>query len=201
MERPNNYAKHHHQTRRPTRTALGAPGSNVPPRLPPSPLLLLNSKPCTKTFRTSASCTGKRRKCLKSCNAPKERRPGLRRLLFHAQTLSNLRAISENPSVQHNAGRAVNAKFLAAEGIFQELEIAAEKSFDAQIAELGTAEREFFAGFGLPHETTAVTRIATEEKAKIRAPHYRKTKEMLLNSPGGGVLAMLNVSGLSELFQ
>ena len=130
-----------------------------------------------------------------------EENPTPERLLFHAQTLANLQAIEQNPSVQHNAGRAVNSKFLAAEGIFQELEIAAEKSFDAQIAELVTAERAFFAGFGLPHESTAISRIAAEERAKIRAPHYRRTKEMLLNSPGGGVLAMLDISGLSELFQ
>src|ERR1035437_9784124 len=89
------------------------------------------------------------------------------RLEAHALILSKLRSIADSPSVQFNARRVLNAKFLAAGPAILAMENAVAMSLDRQTAELVEAERTWFAQYGLPQEPTAVSRLAAALKNGI----------------------------------
>jgi hypothetical protein len=94
------------------------------------------------------------------------------RLLSHANIMANLKAIVSNPSVSDEARRQANAKFMEIEPFIAAMEKAVESSLDRQISELQAAESEFLSRYGLPHEETAVSRIAVALKGQVSNHGY-----------------------------
>jgi hypothetical protein len=74
-----------------------------------------------------------------------------------AEGIARVQAIADSPTIQFNAKRCVDAAFTKLEAPLLELEAAAAKSLEKQLAELVEAERTFAAGYGLPHFNTPIT--------------------------------------------
>jgi hypothetical protein len=128
--------------------------------------------------------------------------PTAERLEAHALILSKLRAIAENLTVQGNARRAVNAKFMEAEPAILAMEKAVAASLDRQTAELVEAERAFFAGYGLPQEQTAVSRLAVSLKESIHNHSFTNGKSQIMGMGGGASdwVPRFDISSLRMLF-
>jgi hypothetical protein len=128
--------------------------------------------------------------------------PTAERLEAHALILSKLRAVKENTTVQLNAKRAANIKFMEAEPAMVALEAAATASLDRQTAELVEAERVFFAGYGLPPEPTAVSRLAASLKEAIHNHSFTNGKAQVTGMGGGAgnYVPRLDISSLRMLF-
>ena len=130
------------------------------------------------------------------------RDPSADRLVAHARILADLKAIAGSATVQHNARRAVNGKFLEAEPAMVALEKAVAESLDRQTAELVEAERVFFAGYGLPQEPTGVSRLAASLKEGIHNHSFTNGKAQVTGMGGGAgnYVPRLDISSLRMLF-
>jgi len=119
----------------------------------------------------------------------------------HALILSKLRAIKENVTVQTNAQRAVNVKFMEAEPAILAMEKAVAQSLDRQTAELVEAERAFFAGYGLTHEQTAVSRLAESLKEIAHVSSFAHGKSQITGLGGalGAYIPRLTLGTLEIL--
>ena len=124
------------------------------------------------------------------------------RLEAHALILSKLRAIAENLTVQGNARRAVNAKFMEAEPAILAMEKAVATSLDRQTAELVEAERAWFEQWGLPYEPTAVSRLAASLKDGIHNHSFTNGKSQIMGMGGGASdwVPRFDISTLRMLF-
>jgi hypothetical protein len=82
------------------------------------------------------------------------------------------------------------------------LEDAAAASLDRQITELVAAERAFFAGYGLPPEPTAVSRLAASLKEGIHNYSFANGKAQVTGMGGGAgnYVPRLDISSLRMLF-
>ena len=128
--------------------------------------------------------------------------PTAERLLAHARILADLRSISANPSVQFNARRAANLKFMVAEPAVLALEKAVADSLDRQIAELVKVEQSWFAQYGLPYEPTAVSRLAASLKEVIHVSSFARGRSQIMGLDGasGEYMPMLDIYGMQMLF-
>jgi hypothetical protein len=122
-------------------------------------------------------------------------------LQAHANVLAGLQAISQNPSVQFEACRAVNRLYLAAEGPVLALVEAATAALGVKVAELAEVERNFLAGYGFPYEATAISRLAISLKASINSDAFNRGKEAILNHPRAEVAPQINLANLQVLFE
>jgi hypothetical protein len=122
-------------------------------------------------------------------------------LQAHATVLAGLQAIANNPSVQFEACRAVNKLYLAAEGPVLALVEAATAMLEKQVAALVDAERTFLAGYGFPHEATAISRLAISLKADISAESFNHGKQAILNHPRSDCAPQLTLPSLQALLQ
>ena len=122
--------------------------------------------------------------------------PNPEMLQAHANILAGLQAIAQNPSVQFEACRAVNKLYIAVEGPVLALVQAATDSLDKQIAELVEIERVFLAGYGFPHEASAISRLAVSLKASINSASFNHGMETILGHPTSDCAPQLNLGGL-----
>lgn len=122
------------------------------------------------------------------------------RLEAHAEILGKLKAIASNQSVQFEAKRQANTKFLEVEPFIEAMERAVEASLDLQITELETAETEFFSRYGLPHDETAVSRLAKGLKGQIADHAYKAGKVQALKGAMDYV-PRISADSFRELFR
>lgn len=122
------------------------------------------------------------------------------RLEAHALILSKLKGIAQSPAVQFEAKRQANMKFLEVEPFIVAMESAVEASLDKQIAELVDAERAWFNNYGLPHEETAVSRMATTLKGMAGQHAYSAGKTQVEHAAMDYV-PRINVASFGELFR
>ncbi len=122
------------------------------------------------------------------------------RIEAHAEILAKLKAVASNPSVQFEARRQANSKFLEVEPFLAAMETAAESSIDRQISELVKIETEFFSGYGFPWEETAISRLANSLKGQVRDHAYANGK-IQVDRPGGDYVPRIPVASFSELFR
>jgi hypothetical protein len=127
--------------------------------------------------------------------------PSPEKLISHAEIMSGLRAIKENPSVSFEACRAVNQLYLQAEGPVMELVQAAGKSLEKQVAELVEVERAFFAAYGLPRAQTAISLTAIDLQSAINADAFTRGQESILGHPTSETAPQLNLGSLEILLQ
>jgi hypothetical protein len=122
------------------------------------------------------------------------------RIEAHAEILAKLKAIASNPSVQFEAKRQANGKFLEVEPFIEAMEKAAEASLDRQISELQAVEAEFFSRYGLPPEETAVSRVAVALKGQVSGHAYAVGKDQVLRAAMDYV-PRINTASFAELFR
>ena len=127
--------------------------------------------------------------------------PNPEMLQAHANILAGLQAIAQNPSVQFEACRAVNKLYIAVEGPVLALVQAATDSLDKQIAELVEIERVFLAGYGFPHEASAISRLAVSLKASINSASFNHGMETILGHPTSDYAPQLNLGSLGILLE
>ena len=127
--------------------------------------------------------------------------PTTDRLLAHAEILSSLRAIAQNPSVSFEACRSVNKLYLEAEPAVNALVLAAIKSLDGQITELIRAETDWLASYGFPHEATAISRLAVSLKAAINCDAFTRGKQTIFDHPTSETAPRLGLGTLEVLLE
>jgi hypothetical protein len=127
--------------------------------------------------------------------------PSPDRLQAHAEILSGLRAVAQNPSVSFEAARAVNRLYLEAEPAVTALALAAAQSLENQVAELIEVERVFLAGYGFPHEATAISRLAVSLTAGINSDAFTSGKQTIRNHPTSETAPRLSLGTLTALLE
>jgi hypothetical protein len=126
--------------------------------------------------------------------------PTPERIEAHAEILAKLKAIASNPSVQFEARRQANLKYLTVEPFITAMETAVEASLDRQICELVKAETDFLADYGLPHEQTAISRLAISLKGQAGGHAYAGGK-IQVDRAAGDYVPRIPTASFADLFR
>jgi hypothetical protein len=118
-------------------------------------------------------------------------------LLCHAKILADLQAVADNKTVQNEARRTANKKFLEVEPAVNALELAVTSSLERQTAEAVQAEREFFEGHGLPWEPTSLSKLP--QSLAVQSASFRSGKAQILALGGTGYVPRLSMSDFGAL--
>jgi len=112
-----------------------------------------------------------------------EASPTPTRLVANSMVLAELKAIADNPGAQFQAVRTLNQIFFDLEPLVTAAQEAAKASLEKIRTEMATKERDFFASFGLPHESTSLTRIIAEEIKGLAQPQFEHGRQQIRTSP------------------
>jgi hypothetical protein len=119
------------------------------------------------------------------------------KLLCHAKILADLQAVADNQSVQDEARRTANRKFLEAEPAVDALEQAVASSLKRQTEEAIQAEREFFEAHGLPWEPTSLSKLP--QSLTVQSASFSGGKNQILGLGGAGYVPRLSMADFGAL--
>ena len=119
------------------------------------------------------------------------------KLLSHAKILADLQAVADNQTIQNEARKIVNTKFLEAEPAVNALELAAASSLKRQTEEAVLAEHEFFESHGLPWEPTSLSKLP--QSLAVQSASFRSGKAQILGLGGTGYVPRLSMSDFGAL--